>query len=204
MKNLVFICLIALFIGCKENLKEDEKIDAGNQTALEDTISRKIAEIHYEDQIIPGKRLGNIVINENATAVLDSLGKPDSGDAAMGKAVSTWHENSEDSLSIYTTTQMGMEDFSRVKAIRTLSPKYRTEKNLGVNSTLSEIEEYFTIKRIGDFTSDGKYYTLFATNEGIGFEISEDQVCHGIVLTEKGTEPQQTYLTFYPDLKRVE
>src|SRR5690606_24488432 len=89
----------------------------------------------YRNKIIPGKRLGTIILNENATPVLDSLGKADSGDAAMGKTVSTWHENSDNFLSIYTTTKMGVEDFSRIKAIRSLSPDFKTEQDLGVNST---------------------------------------------------------------------
>lgn len=200
MKKLILFLSIISLISCKQKSTEtDKNIDQNEQTSAQASqIESNIYD--YKNQIIPGERLGTINLNENATAVLDSLGKPDTGDAAMGKAVSTWHEDSNNFLSIYTSTQMGVEVFSRIKAIRSLSPDFKTEQNLGVSSTLSEIEKYFKLNKIGVFTFKGKSYTLYPSEEGISFEIGEDQKCYGIVLTEKGTTPNQLYLTFYPDL----
>ena len=202
MKKLIFCFSIILLFGCKENPKELDGADLNDEPSSEMSIQTKTSKVEYGNQIIPGERLGTIILNENATSVLDSLGKPDSADAAMGKAVSTWHEDSDNLLSIYTTTQMGIEDFSRIKAIRTLSSAFKTDQDLGVNSTVSEIEKHFRLNKIGLFPFDKKSYALYSTEEGIGFEIGEDQKCHGVVLTEKGTSPDQLYLTFYPDLKK--
>ena len=203
MKKLMFCLSIILLFGCKENPKDVDITVSEDDLSSEKIIQSKTNEGDYLHQIIPGKRLGSIILNENATAVLDSLNKPDSADAAMGKAVYTWHEESDNLLSIYTTTQMGVEDFSRIKAIRTFSTDFKTEQNIGVNSTLSEIEKAFKLIKIGTFPFEEKSYTLYSSDEGIGFEVEEDQKCHGIVLTEKGTSPDQLYLTFYPDLVKV-
>lgn len=202
MKTLILFLSIIFLISCKEEPKKTEKGNEQNRQTSEQHTKVGSENIDYVDQIIPGKRLGAIILNENSRTALDSLGKIDSGDAAMGKAVYTWHEDSNNLLSIYTTTKMGVEDFSRIKAIRTLSPDFKTDQDLGVNSTLSEIEKHFKLNKVGVFPFDGKSYTLYSSKKGIGFEVGEDQKCHGIVLTEKGTSPNQLYLTFYPGLEK--
>ena len=202
MKKLILFLSIFSLISCKEGHKTTEK-NIENEQASEQVLETESNNQDYRNQIIPGKRLGTIILNENATSVLDSLGKADSADAAMGKAISTWYENSENQLSIYTTTKMGVEDFSRIMAIRSLSSSYKTDQNLGVNSNLPEIKKYFRLNKIGVFPFNGKSYTLYSSEQGISFEMGEDQKCYGIVLTEKGTSPDQLYLTFYPDLTKV-
>lgn len=201
MKNLIICCLTVLLFSCKNNPSdhEDTVMDQPT-TTTNDSIAR--SESNYANRIIPGKRLGNIVLDENSSKVMDSLGKPDSGDAAMGKAISTWHENSQHLLSIYTTTKMGVEDFSRIKAIRSLSPDFHTDGDLGVYSTLDEIQQKFHLNEIGTFVHDNKTYTLYGGDTGIGFEIGEDHKCNGIVITEEGNDADQLYLSFYPDLKK--
>ena len=201
MRKLILILSLIFLFSCKDEPKNTLKNIEHNQKTSELTPEEESNNREYGNQIIPGKRLGNIILNENATSVLDSLGKPDFADAAMGKAVYTWHKDSHNLISIYTTTKMGVEDFSRIKAIRSLSPDFKTEDNLAVNSTLTEIEKHFKLKKIGVFPFDNNSYTLYSSEEGIGFEVGDDQKCHGIVLTEIGTSPEQLYLTFYPDLQ---
>ena len=203
MRKLILFLSIISLISCKEGPKKTEKYIEQNEQTPEQAIETESNNQSYESRIIPGERLGSIVLNENATAVLDSLGKYDSGDAAMGKAIFTWHEDSDNLLSIYTTTKMGVEGFSRIKAIRTMSSGFKTKENLGVKSTLSEIEKHFKLNKIGVFPLEGKNYSLYANADGISFEVGEDQKCHGIVLTEKETSPEQLYLTFYPDLDKI-
>lgn len=202
MKKSICYLMIFLLISCNESSKKEEKQINQNESTLKKEVPEKLNNEDYTNQIIPGERLGSIILNENATAVFDSLDKPESGDAAMGKAISTWHENSDKLLSIYTTTQMGVEDFSRIKAIRSLSPDFKTENNLGVNSSLAEIEKYFELNKAGTFSFENEKYILYSSEEGIGFEVDEGGKCQGIVLTEKGTSPERHYLTFYPDLKK--
>ena len=198
MKNAILFLSLILLFSCKEESKKPEKKMEQKEQTSEMTTERELNNQEYRNQIIPGDRLGSIILNANATAVLDSLGKTDSADAAMGKAVYTWNKDSDNLLSIYTTTKMGVEDFSRIKAIRSLSPDFKTPDKLAVNSTLTEIEKHFKLKKIGVLPFDNNNYTLYSNEEGIGFEVGDDQKCHGIVLTEIGTSPEQLYLTFYP------
>ena len=126
MKKLFFCFSILLFLNCTDKPKETEnslKQSEANSPAILEEITKKD---NYSNQIIPGKSLGSIILNQNATAVLDSLGKPGSGDAAMGKAISTWGKD-DTLLTLYTTTQVGVEDFSRIKAIRSLSKDFKTD-----------------------------------------------------------------------------
>lgn len=89
MKKLFFCFSILLFFNCSEKSKKSEnplnQSEANSLAILEENTKKD----NYANQIIPGKRLGSIFLNQNATVVLDSLGKPDLGDAAMGKAIST-------------------------------------------------------------------------------------------------------------------
>lgn len=195
MKLIFLILSFALLFSCKQQYTNKEVI-----INKEDS---KPQGFEFSTEIIPGERLGNITINENSKPILDSLGKADFGDAAMGKAVTSWNIDSGNLLSLYTVTKMGIEDFSRIKAIRSLSSNYRTDENIGVNSSLSEIEKYFNLEELGSFTKDEKSYKLYTTEEGIGFEFGDDQKCHGIVLTEKGKNPLQNYLTFYPEFLKI-
>lgn len=202
MKKLFFIFCLLTLINCQQ--KTGKEGDSTEQNVPEVNAKIEPMNLEYINQIIPGKRLGNIVIEEISKAIFDSLGKPDMGDAAMGKTLSSWNVNSKDLLSIFTATKMGVEDFSRIKAIRTLSPKFMTKKKIGVNSSLAEIEKNFHLKKLGIFQSNGKNYTLYSSDDGIGFEIDERQKCHGIVIMKSGTNPDQHYLSFYPDLVKNE
>lgn len=201
MKKLIFCISITLLFSCKEN-SEKATLNSQNQQASEN-ISQSKTKLAYANEIIPGKRLGSIILNKNATAVLDSLGKPDSGDAAMGKAISTWGKGDDDLLTLYTTTQMGVENFSRIKAIRSLSKDFKTEDNLGVSSSIEALKRYYRLDPAGKFTFDGKHYFLYTTHKGIAFEIGMNQKCHGILLYPINAEPETFYLSIYPDFKSL-
>jgi hypothetical protein len=198
MKQLIFCLSLVLFFGCKETPKKT--VDNKDKTNSPDkTIQKEKHGIGYQKQIVPGKRLGSIILNQDATAIMDSLGKPDSGDAAMGKALSTWGKNPNHILTLYTSRQMGVEDFSRVKVIRTLSPDYRTEDNLGVNTPLAELKRYYRLEYAGKFAYNGKHYLLYTTNKGIAFEVGMNQKCHGVLLYDRNENVTATYLPIYAD-----
>lgn len=202
MKKLFFCFSILLFFNCTEKPKETEKpftqSEANSPTILEENKKKD----NYANQIIPGKSLGTIILNQDATAVLDSLGKPDSGDAAMGKAISTWKKG-DNLLTLYTTTQMGVENFSRIKAIRSLSKDFKTVDNLGVSSSIDVLKRYYRLDPIGKFTFNGKHYFLYSTPKGIAFEIGMNQICNGVLLYSQDTNPENYYLAMYPDYKKL-
>ena len=55
-------------------------------------IKENSKDIQTDNQIIPRERIASIILDENSKTVLYSLGKPNSVDAAMCKAVYTWNE----------------------------------------------------------------------------------------------------------------
>lgn len=203
MRKLIFCISVILFFSCNETNKNSEKNSNKNEVNSENNTVTEAKNEPFERQIIPGKRLGTIILDENATRILDSLGQPDSGDAAMGKAVSTWKNGDNSLLSIYTSTQMGVEDFSRIKAIRSLSKDFKTVDNLGISSAIDQLKRYYRLDAAGKFTENGKHYYLYTTNKGIAFEIGMDQKCHGILLYNQGTDPENLYIPMYPDFKRL-
>ncbi|MDP2686244.1 MAG: hypothetical protein Q8O62_03425 [Aequorivita sp.] len=202
MKKLFFCFSILLFFNCSEKSKKSEsplkQNEANSPTILEENKKKD----NYANQIIPGKRLGSIILNQNATAVLDSLGKPDSGDAAMGKAISTWKKG-DNLLTLYTTTQAGIENFSRIKAVRSLSKDFKTVDNLGVNSSLAKLKRYYKLNPVGKFTYNGKHYFLYTTEKGIAFEVGLNEKCKGVLVYLQDTNLENFYLPIYPDFKKL-
>src|SRR5690606_4049961 len=128
MKKLIFCISAVLLFSCKDNKQGTNSSQKKSHHSPEINSTKR-------NEINNGKKLGNIYLNESATAIVDSLGKPDTGDAAMGKSILTWKKNA-DLLLLYTETQMGVEDFSRIKAIRSLSKDFKTVDNLGVSSSI--------------------------------------------------------------------
>lgn len=201
MKNLILFLSIILVISCKEGPKEIENNLEPNEQNLKKSVETNTDILSYTHQIIPGKRLGAIILNENISVALDSLGKPDVIDAAKGRAVSTWQEYNNKPLTIYTTKVIEVENFSRIKTIRSLSDKYRTEENLGVKSSLDELKKYYELESVGTFTYKGKDYNLFSSPKGIAFEIGANQMCNGVLIYTSDIDPKSFYLPIYPTFK---
>lgn len=190
-----------LFISCNEDPKKTENNLKPYEQNLNTSFEADREILSYTNQIIPGKRLGAIILNENANTVSDSLGKPDVVDAAMGKAVSTWQGYNKEPLTLYTTFLKGEETFSRVKSIRSLSDKYKTKENLGVRSSLDDLKKHYELKSVGTFTYKGKDYNLYSSPKGIAFEIGVDQKCNGVLIYTSDIDPQSFYLPIYPTFK---
>lgn len=203
MRKLIFCISVILFFSCNETNKNSENNATKSGINSENSIVSEAKNEPFEKQIIPGKRMGTILLDENATRVMDSLGQPDLGDAAMGKAVSTWKNDDNSVLTIYTSTQMGVEDFSRIKAIRSLSKDFKTVDNLGVSSAMDQLKRYYRLDPAGKFTYNGKHYYLYTTNKGIAFEIGMDQKCHGVLLYAQGNDPETFYLPIYSHFEKL-
>lgn len=149
--------------------------------------------------LVPGKSAGKTQINQDAELVYKNLGKPDGGDAAMGKSVAIWyarHDSTSYSTSIYTTRDMGNNPIALVKQIRITSPSFKTNENIGVTSDLSEIRKIYTLKIAEKFMDSGQEYTVYDAKEGIAFEIGENGKCVAIILHEPGKTIPGTYLKF--------
>lgn len=200
MKYLAFILLVFITVSCKNETKKESSTE--HQAPIHEKAGNTQDQIPQEKLIIPGKQLALIQLNKDIQAVLDRLGKPDKSDAAMGKSLLTWNNLNNAELSIFTARKMGIEDFSRIKAIRSLSRKFKTKNNLGVGSTLEDIKQKFSLQKVGEFQENENKYTLYTTAKGISFEIDTDQSCHGVIITPKNDQPQSLYLPFYANFQK--
>ncbi len=199
MRQILLLFLLTLSISCNNSNKKAENIKNEKDTPSAVISKNDKDSPDKEKLVIPGQSLGKITLNEDATPLIDRLGQPDSGDAAMGKAVMVWDDFEGNLLTLYTTRQMGVEEFSRIKAIRSLSSEYKTEDNLGVNTPLSELKRYYRLDYAGKFAFEGKHYILYSTPKGIAFEVGMNQKCHGVLIYPVSSSPEETYLPIYSD-----
>jgi len=157
--------------------------------------------------IVPGKAIGQTAINASGQEVFKRLGKPDAGDAAMGKALSIWyagHDSTGYETMIYTTRQMGTEDDApKVKQIRVTSPWFVTAECIHNGSTLQEISKVFQITKMATFTLNKETYTIYKSARGIAFEINSKGICKGIIVFSTASQPGQMYLPFYSNMKMI-
>lgn len=196
MRYFLLLVFIGLTVGCQQSKK------SSSQKAETDSSETVIDSAHL---IIPGKQLGKYVINAKAKPLLDELGTPSKGDAAMGKVLQNWKHVEGASLTVYTTRKMGVENFSRLKVVRSESDKFKTKDSLGVGSTLEAVKADFSVIKSGSFVDDNdNEFDLYISAEGIGFEIGEDNICKGVVIMAENTSPQQTYMPIYSYFEAAE
>lgn len=178
---------ILLLNGCRQGPEKDK------------TKVQSIEQVHSEDLIIPGKSMGSFILENDIQPQIDSLGKPDYADAAMGKVLMKWDHIKDGAMFVFASRQMGVDEVSRIKIIRSLSPKFKTKENIRLGSSLSEIESHYNVKKVGEFKEGDTAYSLFLSDQHIGFEIDEKNVCHGIIIISPTYDSFQSYIPVYAD-----
>ncbi|MBE9463504.1 hypothetical protein ACFP1I_11290 [Dyadobacter subterraneus] len=204
MKKIIGFLSIAGVVLCCTSQTEKQAHTAiaeknSDTTSVVTKDSTGIKKTDNEWLIIPGKSIGNTKINEKADLVFQHLGKPDGGDAAMGKSVAIWYANHDmtgHSTSIYFVTDMGNSPDALVRQIRVTSPAFKTSEGLGVSSELSAIQQTFELEVAEKFSDSGKQYQIFDAREGIAFEIGPDKKCVSVIVHEAGKPVSGTYLKF--------
>jgi len=179
----------------------------GRNFAKEDSVSamrNMMKDVSPKNLIVPGKGIGKIKIGGNSGQVFNLLGKPDLGDAAMGKALSTWyqgHDKSGFQTQVFFSRQMGTaDDTSRVKQIRITSPVFETADQIHVNTLFSDISAKFKLDKIASYKEKGKTFSVYAAiSEGIAFEVGSDQKCSGILIFEPGRP--LSYFPFHTNMQ---
>lgn len=149
--------------------------------------------------LIPGVSAGSVKINEDASILNKQFGKPDGGDAAMGKAVSIWysnHDTSDHSVAIYSSRNMGNDDIARIRQIRVTSPAFKTKEGAGPGMSLSEIRKHYTLNKTEDYTDKGTKYSVYDSKEGIAFECEGSGRCTAVIIHKPGKTEDGTYLKF--------
>ena len=205
MKKIIGTIWIAtVFLGCQPSTEKQKSQNTTAEISSDTTASKTADSTDVEDidtawLIIPGKSIGKTKINEDAELVYKNLGKPDGGDAAMGKSVAIWyanHDSTGHSTAIYTTRNMGNSEAALIRQIRVTSPVFKTSEGLGAASDLSEIEKIFNLKEVEKYPDSGKQYQVYDAREGIAFEIGPNKKCVAVIVHEAGKTIPGTYLKF--------
>lgn len=188
-------------VGSEPNARAiaDQAIARANNVSRESVV--KVDPIRVTDGLLqPGRAAGKISIGQNAEDVYKAMGKPDGGDAAMGKAVAYWHQKGEaadHATSIYTARDTGENPIARVRQIRVSSTAFKTENGMGVGSSLADIQKAFHVTKSETFKVEGKSYTVYSDPSGISFEIDAEGNCVAVIVYTKGAQPG-SYLSLRP------
>lgn len=205
LKYLPKVCVFALFISliwaCNK-ASDSPQTKTESESSVKSEIENNEAE--STELLVPGVQMGGFVLDSNADSVLKMLPKPDFDNAAMGKVLLRWDDIHGGVLMMFNTQQMGIEEFKRIKIVRSLSPMFRTKNNAGVGSALSEIQQYFSVNKKGIISENNQQYTLFADPAGIGFELDEDNICRGVLIFSPEDAGSYPYIPFYNEFERLE
>jgi hypothetical protein len=202
------VLILFSFLGltaCNESPKVKQQVET--TTVVKDRSSK--AEVPPAAKlIIPGKSIGQTQINENGAKVFKLLGRPDAGDAAMGKSLSIWYANHDTTgyqTMIFATRQMGTENGdSKVKQIRITSPWFTTAEGVHVGSTRQQVEQHYTVKKSALVTHQAEKYSIYKADNGIAFETNAKDICSAIIIFDPAFQPGQTYLPFYDHIEPVQ
>jgi hypothetical protein len=217
-RYLIVPILAAAITSCQQN-KAPESIDTlaenADTTVLDNT---KVADttaiempgdkpVPLAQLIVPGISVGQTAINESSELVHKKLGKPDAGDAAMGKSVSIWYINHDTTgyvTQMYFSRDMGNDETSRVKQVRVTSPAFKVSNKIYTGVPFKIAESVYKLKKTATFEDkSGKRSLYDDVKGGIGFEVDDKGTITGIVVHEAGREATATYLAFFPNLKPV-
>lgn len=211
---LYFILTVTLF-SCQSPTQENASIPDATPTNRDSVKTQAKSPPPAPDtlyQIIPGQRIGQITVGETTQQVNLRLGQPDSGDAAMGKALAFWLSNAAGEprhyLAVYFTRSEGDSPQMLTRQIHVTSPRFSTKNKLHTGSSLKSIRSAFpSVQPIAYYTNDSQkqVYIFDARAEGIAFEIvTADSTCTAITVHEKGEDVTNTYLPLHPDITLLE
>lgn len=207
MKKLLLFGIALVLFSCKED--KPPVYDSDVEIPV-DSIPKAQPKVNLE--IIPGKSIGNIVLEEIVDS-LSFLGQPDLSDAAMGKAWLTWYStnsklvNGKSELNIYTAYKNNEMEEKAVRQIRVTSPDFKTAEGLSTGKSFEDISNTLAaLDFLGSFRKPGSDNTVElydATNSGIAFEIENtgsEKKCIAIIVHTPGKKVTEAYITFHPDL----
>ena len=154
---------------------------ANDSSSVEGDSSKNI----QEQLLIPGKSAGKISLGQDAEEVYLMLGKADAGDAAMQKSVAIWYKNHDPksyATSIYTVRDTGDNPAALIQQIRVTSSDFRTPENIGVTSTLKEIQKSYAVTKLTDVTDGEVILEMYDSLKGIAFETDKKGICSAIII----------------------
>ncbi len=158
--------------------------------------------------LTPGESAGKLRIHQDIDSVFNILGKPDDGDAAMGKAWGIWH--GEDTLAVYSSYADSTMSRRITRQIVVTGDDYRTADGLGVNTPLATVRNSFpSLQPAAAYVSDPGNDTLWvydAEAAGIAFDFRKregDTLCTAVTIHEPYEPVTATYLTIHGGWKKL-
>lgn len=221
MNNIKLVCigLLALNMGCSHSDKRavDRKDSTDREqatTALKETGIPKIGDPQL---VVPGRQMGKISIGQDMEEVFKLLGKPDDGDAAMGKAWSIWKlkdgEGGSDNgeMAIYSTYKDSTMSSKVVKQVMVNTGGYATKNGLQNNADLGHIIQGLpSLKQVSMYVDDAKKDTLYvydSKEEGLSFDVkrtNDQYFTRAMTIHPKHESVSNTYLTIHPGWRKVQ
>lgn len=208
MKSIKFALLgLSMSVAaCQSASKTDQNTDSVSNLASAPTQS-----VDERFLVVAGRSIGEIALGDDMEEVGKKLGRPNAGDAAMGKAWGIWysddstanHRNEIAVYSSYRDTSMRVKD---VKQIRITSNKFKTKDGLATGSTLEDAKLKFpTIEKLSAYLNEDKdTVTVYdARKDGIGFEFLKGKSI-SLTVHQVNIPVNATYLTLHPEWKVIE
>ncbi|KRT15461.1 hypothetical protein ASU31_13990 [Pedobacter ginsenosidimutans] len=208
MKSIKFALLgLSMSVAaCQSTSKTDHNTDS-----LSNLASAPMQSVDERFLIVAGRSVGEIALGEDMEEVGRKLGRPNAGDAAMGKAWGIWYSNDSTAkhrneiavYSSYRDTSMRVKD---VKQIRITSNKFKTKDGLTTGSTLEDAKLKFpTIEKLSAYLNEDKdTVTVYdAKKDGIGFEFLKGKSI-SLTVHQVNIPVNATYLTLHPEWKVIE
>lgn len=158
--------------------------------------------------IVPGKSAGQTHINENMITVFKRLGKPDAGDAAMGKSMSIWyagHDSKSYKTAIFAAryTHGANDTASLAQQILVTSPRFRLSNGIRTGLPYQQIAAKYKLTKSSAFGKGSHQLKVYNTGKGISFEFNSAHKCTGIYIHAVKYQSNAAYLAFHPELERM-
>lgn len=204
--KIILLAISTSFFACQSSQNSRHKNDS---IASIESGPGKIVDGRF--LLVPGRSVGETSLGENMEDVGKRLGRPDGGDAAMGKAWSIWYSNDStagepNELAIYSSyrdTSMRVRD---VKQIRITSNKFKTQDGYGTGRSLYDTKLKFpAMEMLSSYLTAKKDTVLVydAKPDGIGFEFLKGKSI-AITVHPENKSVNETYLTLHPEWKVIE
>ena len=219
-RYFIITILAAAFLSCKQKAPHTiaNTLPVGTDTFKNNTDTIRAGDTTTVDLpgdkpvplkllIVPGVSLGQTTINEASENIYKRLGKPDAGDAAMGRSIAIWYANHDTTgyvIQMYFSRGMGNDETSRVKQARINSPAFKINNKVHVGVPFTHAEALYKLKKMGTLEERGNGRILYDDNKaGIAFETDDQNMITGITVHEPGHDMTTTYLPFFPSFKAV-
>jgi hypothetical protein len=186
------------------NSNSSNQIRLNSDSLLRDDIEAKLL-------IVPGKSIGRYYLGQDMAQVDSLKGKPDTGDAAMGKAWSIWYGKKStigkrNEIAIYSGYADSTMKTKAVKQIRVISSRFETADGLNNGNILSNFQEKYTdFKHVGSYVDAQLGDTILVYDsqaKGIAVEFLRD-ISRAITVHAKGQALDESYYTMRPELKKL-